>query len=212
MLKPYQYYLFDADGTLLDTNEMIYQCFQNTLKVFGAQPVSIEIINSHVGLPFRVQVEKYLGPLTEQRFAEVFKVHNDYQMEIYQKYLTTCPGVIDGLKQLKQADKKLAIVTSRMRSSLQLYLKFLELVDFFEFAICHGETEKSKPDGQPAQRAMEKLQARPEQTLFIGDAIYDADCANAAGIDFAYVNYSHIPLVKFPIMPMITINNISELL
>jgi pyrophosphatase PpaX len=187
----YDFYLFDADGTLFDTTEMIVRCFRNTAKVYHLPEPSREAIVGHVGMTLRRQMECYFGTLTDETFLQYRETHMAYQLEIYRDHLQLCPGVAEAVKCLYERGKKCAVVTSRMLHTLSIYLKETGIYGYFDVLITPESTQRHKPDPQPAEAAMAQLRATPERTLFVGDATYDIECGCGAGTATAFVNWSH---------------------
>ncbi|MBD3345597.1 MAG: HAD-IA family hydrolase [Chitinivibrionales bacterium] len=191
-MKSYNYYLFDVDGTLIDTRELIYQCFKYTGKRFAGKAVPRELVEQHIGIPLRNQMELYFGPLSDERYMFISREHMRYQLEIYRDYLSAFPGVSNTLSELKSAGKKLAVVTSRRKNTLGLYLRETGLHDFFSVIITPESTERHKPDPEPAQKALSLLAGTAYNAVFIGDSIYDIECGARAGMDTAYVRWNGV--------------------
>ncbi|MFP4416557.1 MAG: HAD family hydrolase, partial [Chitinispirillaceae bacterium] len=207
------YYLFDADGTLIDTTELIYRCFVNTCRAYGDLRIDRETIVSHIGLPLRKQLEIYLGALTDNVAEEIRAFHMNYQLSIYDQYLALFPGVQQGLEMLRHKGKKLAIVTSRMLETLEHYTRHLKIYDYFDAIVTPESTTLHKPAPEPAYKALELLGARSKsEALFIGDAIYDIKCGHDAGLDTAFVSWSHNDPVTFSVSPTYIVKEFSELL
>lgn len=189
-MKKYSCYLFDADGTLFDTTELICQCYYNTAKIAGKPDLDKSSVLKYIGMTLRDQMDIHFGPLTEEQYANLRTVHMDYQISIYKKYLKLCTGVLETLKYLKNRNCRSVVVTSRMKPSLEMYLKDTGIFNFFEYFITPEVTNKHKPDPQPALKALELLQCKPEESIFIGDSTFDIECGHAAGTATAFVNWS----------------------
>lgn len=210
-LKKFSCYLFDADGTLFDTTELICQCFFNTAKIAGKPDLDRESILKYIGMTLRDQMEIHFGPLSEERFAYLRKFHMDYQLSIYKKYLKLCCGVLETLEYLKSQGARCAVVTSRFRASLELYLKDTGIFSYFEHFITPEITERHKPDPQPAQKALELLGCRADEAILIGDSTFDIECGNAAGTATAFVNWSLNDLKSLRVMPTYFLNDMQDL-
>ncbi len=189
-MKTYSCYLFDADGTLFDTTELICQCYFNTARVAGMAELKRERVLSTIGMTLRDQMEIHFGPLTEEQFRYLREIHMDYQLSIYKKYLKLCCGVHESLKYLTERGRRCVVVTSRMRSTLDIYLKETGIFSFFEHFITPELTLRHKPDPQPALKALELLRCEPEESLFIGDSTFDIECGHSAGTATAFVRWS----------------------
>jgi pyrophosphatase PpaX len=210
-MKLYDCYLFDADGTLIDTTELIYRCFINTCRKFGGIEVARDLVISHIGLPLRSQLEVYLGPLSDERAVEVTKSHMDYQLSIYRDHLRVFPSVPEGLAALKAKGRRLAVVTSRRMESLQLYLRQCGIWEYFDVFVTPETTKRHKPHPEPAQAALRMLGCAPQDALFVGDAIWDIECGHDAGVDTAFVAWSATNAGSLLLRPTYLIRDLREL-
>jgi len=210
-MKTYDFYLFDADGTLFETTELIYRCFVYTLGKYADKEVPREKIIASIGLTLRKQLEHHIGSLTDEEFNTIQADHMKYQMSIYQDHLAPCPGVPEAIRKLHASGKPLAIVTSRKITSLSCFLRETGIFDFFRVIVTPDETEKHKPHPEPALKALELLDAPPEKTLFIGDAPFDIECGNSAGVDTALVSWSHNKAKNMSVKPSYIINSMLDL-
>ena len=121
------------------------------------------------------------------------------------------PHVIDTLERLKSAGKKLAVVTSRRRFSLERILDSTGTAKYFDVLVTPEDTTRHKPDAEPALKALSLLGADKTSTVFIGDALYDICSGTSAGIDTIFVNWSHAQLSSLPVPPTWTIDSLQEL-
>lgn len=191
-MKAYSYYLFDADGTLLDTTELIFQCFVFTCRKYGDKEISRELVVNNIGLTLRRQTELYLGLLSDERYAIISGDHMRYQLSIYPKYLRLFPDVLDTLNVLRGREKRCAVVTSRRKATLELYLKETGVCNCFETCITPETTSKHKPDPEPALAALSFFGVpNRADALMVGDSEFDIECGARAGIDTALVRRSH---------------------
>jgi pyrophosphatase PpaX len=211
-MKNYSFYLFDADGTLIDTTDLIYRCFVHTCKVFGNMDVSRSDVVKNIGLTLRKQMEVYFGPLTDEQFTIRSAEHMNYQLSIYPQYLRVFPTVVKGLDMLRKRGKRCAIVTSRRRETLELYLRKTGILEYFEAFVTPENTAKHKPDPEPALKALELLgSADKNEAVFIGDSEYDIECGRQAGIDTAFVEWSHNDPAALPSKPTYCISDLMQL-
>jgi|WetSurMetagenome_2_1015567.scaffolds.fasta_scaffold00048_56 pyrophosphatase PpaX len=211
-MKDYACYLFDADGTLLDTTELIVQCFRFTCRKYGGFEIDRERVTKNIGLTLRRQMELYLGPLTDERFSAVGGDHMRYQLSIYPEYLRVFPGVREGLETLRGRGKRLGVVTSRRRETLELYLKETGILGFFGILVTPEDTSRHKPDPEPVLAALSKLVIADKTTvLMVGDSAFDIECGARAGIDTAFVNREHNVPAEHGIRPTYVIDEFSEI-
>lgn len=211
-MRDYTNYLFDADGTLIDTTELIWRCFENTAQIIGHEPIGRETTLKHIGLTLRDQMTIHFGKIDDAAYERYRMIHMDYQMSVYNQYLKLFPGVVETLDNLKKNGKKLAIVTSRFRNSLDIYLRDTGIFNFFDVIISPESTKHHKPHPEPAIKALEELNAQKSDTLFIGDATFDIECGAGAGVDTAFVKWSINQADSLKVKPTWCIDALQELI
>lgn len=200
-MKQYETYLFDLDGTLIDTTELIYQCFRESLKKpcedFGITIGKEEILQS-IGLPLYDQMRSFFErrniPFEKIDYPKIRREHMEVQKSIYQeniKAFDEVPAVIENLVKNK---KRLAVVTSRLIESASVYLKHVGLWKMFEHVVTPESTKHGKPHAEPALKALSLLGVGTENVLFVGDTSHDQRCAKNAGIPFFLVARKNAPL------------------
>jgi pyrophosphatase PpaX len=211
-MKEYSYYLFDVDGTLIDTTELIFQCFLYTCKKFGSLDVTREQVVTNIGLTLRRQLEVYFGSLNDDRFTYLAGEHMNYQLSIYKKYLRAFPGVAECLGDLRRRGKHCGVVTSRRRQTLDLYLKETGLFDFFEVFVTPENTQKHKPDPEPVLEALALMSvADKTDALMIGDSEFDMESGLRAGVDTAFVKWGGVGPLSLRTTPTWIIDDFRQL-
>jgi len=208
----YHAYFFDLDGTLLDTNELIYQCFVRSCGRFVTGGISREQVSANTGIPLREQIVMNIGPRPEQELEAIMKEHMTYQLEIYPRYLTALPTVRNGLAKLKDRGKHCLIVTSRRRHTCELYLQETGLLPFFTHLVTPESTTRHKPHPEPVLKACELARCTPQDTLFIGDTEYDIECGCRAGSATALVAWSKQNPSTFSYKPSFLLQSIDDLI
>ena len=208
-MKHYDSYLFDADGTLFDTVDLICCCFQYVAEKYTGKTMDRRTIINGIGLPLQGQLITHLGP--ELDHEHILADYLQYQLGIMQDRIGLFPHVIETLEKLKNAGKKLAIVTSRRRVSMETILKTTGTADYFDVLVTPEDTARHKPDAEPALKAMALLGADKASTVFTGDALYDICSGADAGIDTIFVNWSQAPLASLPVPPTWAIDSLQEL-
>ncbi|MDC7220402.1 MAG: HAD family hydrolase [Spirochaetales bacterium] len=209
-MKDYETYLFDVDGTLLDTMELIYRSFRATLAKYDGPDLSRDDILSRIGIPLKNQLSLYLGDRGDT-MGEIMDYHRDFQFTIYQEHLKVFPRVKEVLEELKGRNKPLAVVTSRSRSSLIPYLDQFGLTNLFDFLVEPSCTEKHKPHPDPVLYALDKLNKPAESALFVGDAYVDMESGQRAGTDTAFVLWGPNDPTKMDPQPTWLLNSMTDL-
>ena len=208
-MKLYDSYLFDADGTLFDTVELICTCFQYVAEKYAGKTMDKSTIISGIGLPLKSQLITHLG--SELDHDHILDDYLQYQLSIMHNRISLFPHVVDTLEILKSAGKKLAIVTSRRRFSMEKILQSTDTARYFDVLVTPEDTTRHKPDAEPALKAMFLLGADKSSTVFAGDALYDICSGAGAGIDTIFVNWSHAAISSLPVAPTWAIDSLQEL-
>ncbi len=208
-MKVYDSYLFDADGTLFDTVDLICDCFQYVAEKYTGQSMDRNTIIEGIGSPLRSQLIIHLG--TELDHDLILDDYLQYQLSIMEDRITPFPYVTETLEALRNAGKKLAVVTSRRRLSLEKILHSTDTLKYFDVLVTPEDTTRHKPDAEPALKAMSLLGADKTATVFTGDAHYDICSGASAGIDTVFVNWSHAQSSSLPVPPTWTIDSLQEL-
>ncbi len=208
-MKVYDSYLFDADGTLFDTVDLICTCFQYVAEKYAGKTVDRKTIINGIGSPLRSQFITHLGH--ELDHDQILDDYLQYQLSIMADKINPFPHVAETLELLKSAGKKLAVVTSRRRFSLEKILQATDTAKYFDVLVTPEDTSRHKPDAEPALKAMALLGADKTSTVFTGDALYDICSGASAGIDTIFVNWSHAELSSLPVPPTWAIDSLQEL-
>ena len=209
MEKKYDSFLFDLDGTLIDTKDLILNCFKHSLSTVGVVKSDSDITDN-IGLPLREQFELYL----EDKSVDVenlMAIHMNYQLGVWQQYLKLLPNVKVILNSL--VNKKCAIVTSRKIKTAKLYTEYLGIADYFEVFITPESTLRHKPHPEPVLKAMEQISAIPKKTLFVGDSVFDILAGQSANIDTYLVKWNSVESNSdVQIQPTYRKNNLESIL
>jgi HAD superfamily hydrolase (TIGR01549 family) len=102
-------------------------------------------------------------------------------------------GIADTLKALKEKGFHSGIVTSKTYREFADDTSSREIIGYFETVVGRTDSPRPKPFADPLLTYMERTQTRPEDILYIGDAIYDYQCAQSAGVDFGLVMWGSHP-------------------
>lgn len=182
----YTYALFDLDGTILDTNELILSSFEHALNIHAPGQYTREDILPHMGRALVDQME-FFAP---GRGAEVIPTYRKFNIEKHDELVVQFPHSQAVLRQLKEAGVKIAIVTSKIRLTAEMGLKHCGMYDLVDAIVTIDDVDKHKPDPEPVQRALALLGGKPERAIMVGDSPYDIQAGRAAGTATAGVKWS----------------------
>jgi len=201
--------LFDLDGTLLDTNELIIQSFQYTYLKHLNKEVDREYIIKHFGEILKDTMDREFG---DDSNAAII-TYREFQNNNFYKLITIHDGVKEGVEKLHRQGYKLGIVTSRLNYSAIKGLKNFDLMDYFEVIIGADDTEIHKPDPTPALMALKELGGKPEESIIVGDTQFDILCGKNAGITSVVVGWSALPMeVILKYEPDYVVHSMEELM
>ena len=173
--------LFDLDGTLADTTELIMQAFRHTMLAHFGEEGSDDEWLALLGMPLRVQMRKF-GRSDEEADAMV-QTYVSFQHTVHDEMVDTFPGVLDVVERLKSRGTRVAVVTSKANKIAHRTLACCGLGGVFETVVTVDDVAKGKPDPDPVHLAMARLGLdRPEGVVFLGDSPYDVMAGRAAGV------------------------------
>ena len=190
----YRAYLFDLDGTLVDTAPDLMRALNHALALAELGPVDEALTRHWVGHGVRAMLDAALAhhraTLPAERVDDLQAACLDY----YGGHLADCsqpyPAVVDTLGALVQ-HSALAVVTNKPTDLSERLLAALDLDRFFKAVLGRGSTARPKPDAMPALAACERLGVAPTSALFVGDSETDVLCARAAGCEVALYRYGY---------------------
>ena len=178
-------FLFDLDGTLIDSIELIIRSYQHTIRTHRQLETAPEVWMKGLGIPLRVQFKEWSEDPAE--IDAMVMTYREYNLSHHDEMVTAYDGVVDAVKRLHQQGKRLGLVTSKFRSGAFRGLKKVGLEDVFHIVVGADEVANPKPHPEPVLTALSRLSARPEEAVFIGDSRHDMECGRAAGVKTAAV-------------------------
>ena len=140
MLK---YILFDFDGTLVNTNDVIIASWQHTYRTYLGHEAPVEHITACFGEPLLLTMEREFPGVPPEESAEVYR---NYQKEHADQLVTIFPGVKEMLQELREKGYILGIVTSRTRESALRYMNMFGITSLFDDMITCEDTTVHKPN------------------------------------------------------------------
>jgi pyrophosphatase PpaX len=180
--------LFDLDGTVIDSGAIILASMRHAAKeVLGVEPPEEELMAAVGGPGLEAQMHA-LAPDRVEELVSVYRAHNE---PLHDK-LVCCPGMDDVLVRLSEEGRRLGIVTAKRRITVELAFDHVPLGHLFETVVGGDETTRHKPHPEPLLLALERLEARPEEAAYVGDAPFDVQAAKAAGVFSVAVTWGGI--------------------
>lgn len=205
--------IFDFDGTIMNTNRIVMESWQYTyreltgkegdknaiLKTFG-EPLEQSMINAFPNISSEVSVATYRG------------FHRDNFLNMIELF----PGVENMLADVKKAGYKMGLATSRLKATTYQGLDKYNMRDTFDVIVTVEDVSKHKPDPESLIVTAEKLGAKPENSVMVGDSRFDILCGKNAGALTVLVGWSEampsdINAIKIEERPDFLIKSASEL-
>jgi pyrophosphatase PpaX len=182
-------WLFDFDGTLVDSERLILASFRHaTSTVLGATP-SDDVLRAGIGLTLEQQAHELAG----ERAQELFDVYVEHNRAFHSELLQTFDGVPEMILRLRRRGARLGVVTAKIRPTLELGFEHVPLQrEWFEVLVAKEDTRLHKPHPEPLLLALELMGAAAEDAVFVGDSPFDIRAAHAAGITAAAAAWGDI--------------------
>ena len=172
--------LFDFDGTLVDSIELILESYRQTMQVHrpgGVFPDALWL--EGLGTPLRVQFRSFTDdPAEVQAMIETYR---EWNMANHDRMVTAYPGAVDAVQALKTRGVRLGIVTSKNLRGLRRGLNLVGMDGVFESFVTADSMEASKPDPAPIRAGIAELGGTAATTLVVGDSPHDIAAGRDAG-------------------------------
>lgn len=178
--------LFDLDGTLINTNELIIESFLHTLHSFYPNQYKREDVLPFIG----PTLYDTFGGIDAEKMEEMVKVYRKFNHEQHDLLVTEFETVFETIKTLKEKGYKLGIVTTKIRTTVNMGLKLTKLDQFFDVVVTLDDVDHAKPHPEPVLKALEQLGSIPEQAIMVGDNHHDIVAGQNAGTKTAGVSWS----------------------
>lgn len=177
---PFRTVLFDLDGTLVDSIELIVQAADHAFTtVMGTSPPRAEIL-SGIGKPLMTQFGAYARNAAE--LEQLVQAYRTWQLAHHDALTRPYDGVNDTVEWLSGDGRALAVVTSKIEPLAHRALQHVGLDHCFPLVVGIESTTRHKPDPDPLLFAMERLGASASDSVYVGDSPFDLRAARSAGI------------------------------
>lgn len=200
--------LFDLDGTLINTNQLVVASFKHTVRKHLNRDIAEQDLYRHFGEPL-IDIMRQLCP---EQAGEMVKTYREFNLINHDELTKPFPGAAETLANLERRGVRMGVVTSKIRQMADRGLRLFGLDRWMEVLVGFEDTEEHKPHPAPIQAAMELMAFRPGEVLMVGDSPFDLECARNAGVLSAAVKWSVHPLEKLlTYKPDIVLNSFPEL-
>lgn len=187
MIPSFPVYLFDIDGTLLDSAEDICGAVQQVLETTSRNPVTFEFLKGYIGLHLLDLFQDLFPEYTPAQYDELIRQYRTFYPARGHKQTRIYPGVAEGLAAL---GGRKSTATTKGSPTTKLILEQFGLLQYFEH-VQGTDGFPCKPAPDVIFTALKALGAKPEDCLFVGDSPADMEAGRRAGVKTCAVRYGY---------------------
>ena len=181
----YHTLLFDLDGTLIDSVQLILDSYHHTLRVHRIPARSDDEWLRGVGTPLRVQFAEWNDGTGA--IEAMVATYREYNLSHHDAMVRAYDGIAEMLQAVRAAGHRTALVTSKNRQGALRGLDLTGLTPYIEHIVGADDVVNPKPHPEPVLKALALLGVGTERAVFIGDSVHDMHAGRAAGVKTAAV-------------------------
>ena len=176
-------FIFDIDGTLVDSNELHVDSWDRAFRHFGKQ-FSRDALRAQIGKGSDQYLPEFLTPQEIERFG---KELDHYRSQLFRKeYLPRVrpfPKVRELFQRIRDDNRRIILASSGKEEDTKYYIEdLLKIDDLIEGYTCADDADRSKPAPDIFSAALEKLKVKPAEAITVGDTRFDIEAARKAGL------------------------------
>ncbi len=199
--------IFDLDGTLADTSQLIFDSFNFVMWKYKSMEMTPSQIMSYFGPPEEIAIKNILG---SDNFDSIWRDYLGY----YEDHLNETEvfaGIPELLRALRKTGSHLAIFTGKGNNTTELTLKHHGIRDLFDVIVTGSIVKNHKPSPEGVELALSTLRVEPAMAVLVGDSLSDYRAATSAGIHFIAAMYDSLAKNRFDDVNCVKANSIREL-
>lgn len=170
--------VLDVDGTLMDTNYQHTEAWARALAEVD-RPAPRAEVHRRIGMGSDMLISEFVED--EEAAERVGELHGEIYMDL-QQYAQRLPGSKELISSLSDGGYEVWLVTSAKPEELDHHLERLDAEGRLAGIVNSSDVERSKPAPDLFEMALERANARPNETIAVGDSVWDVEAAKAAGI------------------------------
>ncbi|KAF1304251.1 MULTISPECIES: HAD family hydrolase [Enterococcus] len=180
LLKRYNTFIFDFDGTLADTLPICFESFRQVFIKYNGVSLSNQTIESWFG-PSEAGIIK--NNLTNpDAFSDALALYYSIYQQEHSKFVKENPEITAMLAKLSASKKNIAVVTGKGRISYDISMQCLGLKKVIAFSVTGDDVIQPKPHQEGILKALDYFQAKTETAVYFGDSNADIQAANNAQV------------------------------
>lgn len=200
--------LFDLDGTLIDTTDLILRCFAHAWQDVCGISHSREDIVATFGIPLRVAMQNLLTshrlqPIDLQKVnlvtpddevvEQLITTYRSFNSVNHDSFARPFEKTNYAVSVLRSRGYKIGLVTSKGRDFAMRGLQLCKLAHLIDEAVFMEDTLRHKPDPEPILTVLKKLQLKPDEAVYVGDSFHDIVAGRAAGVKTIAAAWGPLP-------------------
>ena len=208
--KHFELLVFDWDGTLTDSSDLIVASMQVACVDIGLPVPGAQQVRHIIGLGFNEALAHLLPELPSSDYPRVIERYRHHFLS-RDAPIPVFPGAIETIQKLHEAGFLLAVATGKSRRGLNRDFQETGLGQYFHASRCADECF-SKPHPGMLLELIEELHVNTDKTLMIGDTTHDLQMAQSAGVASLAVSYgAHSKEKLLAMSPLACVNDTLEL-
>ncbi len=182
-MKLFDGIIFDVDGTLAETHELIFASFNHVAEKYLNMRLTNEEIVALFGPTEDVILKEWMKDDYESARKDYFEFYESKHSEMAEIF----PGLKEAVSIIKEHNIPLGIFTGKGRDSAEITLKSIGLYNQFDLILSGDDVDEHKPSPEGINRFIKEYNLKPERVLMVGDAIHDVMASESAGVKCALV-------------------------
>jgi len=170
--------VLDVDGTLMDTNYLHTEAWARAFESVGHRVPRVKL-HKEVGKGAGLLIEEFIDD--EETVEKIQDLHSEFYEKL-QEYGHPLPGAKELISSLKERGYEVWFVTSAKDEELEHHMQELEAEDRVDGVVNSSAVENQKPAPDIFEEALRRAGATAEDTVAVGDAVWDVEAASEAGI------------------------------
>jgi pyrophosphatase PpaX len=176
--------VFDMDGTLTRTNELIYDSFNYIAGKYAGRKYTIPEITAMFGPPEEGALLPIVG---EDRIEEAMRDYLEFYRANHNRLAHLYPGIEEVLEYTKKRGRKLAVFTGKGTHTASITLQEFSIDKYFDYVVTGNDVLKHKPSSEGLKKIMAYFSLAPDEVLMVGDSRSDVMASREAGVKVAAV-------------------------
>ena len=172
--------LFDLDGTLIDSIELILNSARYAFEKLEREYPSDSVWTAGIGIPLFIMFGRYARDDADK--AALIGAYREYQLANHDRLIRCYDDVLSTVAMLSRRGHELGIVTSKSEALAMRGLAHVGLARYMDTIVGCDSSVRHKPDPEPVRIALHRLECPPENAIYVGDSVHDILAGNAAGV------------------------------